>query len=227
MDAARHSKEQRKKETHVATHEKKCDETKQSLQQAQQKILYLETALSESQKKIEHEAKAWKVQLRQLEQQVKVSEHRVKAKEKLLERMQAKLQEQADKDELSKSRERTLFTKLQQRMPRKNSAVDAKHIELIHMYERQRNQMQEEIQSLQSQVQSLCRDVRDKENETWQSKQRTRVPYWNPDKENEAREEAETNENVYLLERFEQARRDQEKASLALRAREEAIQSKV
>ncbi|KDO23677.1 hypothetical protein SPRG_11125 [Saprolegnia parasitica CBS 223.65] len=207
LDATRNTKEQSKTESHVHLHEKKIADLTSSLAVAHADIKQLQRERDALKTKTDQDARTWKVQRAKLEQQVKVSEHRVKAKELLIDRMQHKIQSQMDKDELAKSRDKSLFQKFTQREPRKNSASDHQTIELIRMYETQRASMADEIASLQAQVRDLCADVRAKEN---------KAPVVG----------AGAPEHV-LLERFEVARREQERAASMLRQRESRIQDQI
>ncbi|ETV93992.1 hypothetical protein, variant 6 [Aphanomyces invadans] len=160
--------------------------------------------------KLESEQKAFKLQKSKLEQQLKISEHRVKAKEGLLERLQHKFQQVMDKEDVSKTRTREVFRTIQQRDPRKSSAADLKSLELIAMYETEREKMTAEIAQLRSQVQELCCDVRDKENVLLR----------------------QTGANGFtqrdaFVEKLEQARLEQEQSSRQLRHKEAIIQEKV
>ncbi|EQC30030.1 hypothetical protein SDRG_12310 [Saprolegnia diclina VS20] len=207
LDATRNSKEQSKTESHVHLHEKKIADLTSSLAVAHADIKQLQRERDTLKTKTDQDMRAWRVQRAKLEQQVKVSEHRVKAKELLIDRMQQKIQSQMDKDELAKSRDKTLFQKFTQREPRKTSASDHQTIELIRMYETQRASMADEITALQAQVRDLCADVRAKDNRT------PVVGAGAPENE--------------LLERFEVARREQERAAALLRQRESRIQDQI
>jgi len=112
----------------------------------------------------ETQSKKLKAACVRLQQQLKVSEHRVKAKEVLVERMQQKLQQQVDKEHLAKTRERQVFRQLQDRDPRRANARDNQSLETIRVFEAQREQLQEEIDLLKTQVASLNAELRDKEN---------------------------------------------------------------
>ncbi|ETV66416.1 hypothetical protein, variant [Aphanomyces astaci] len=140
-----------------------------------------------------------------------MSEHRVKAKEALVDRLQVKLQQVTDKDAAAKSRTRHVFRDIHMREPRRTSAADVKALELIAMYEHDRDKMAGEIRSLQSQVQELCCDVRDKENVLLRQSSNG-LP--------KNREDA-------FVERLEAARLEQEQSARKLRQQEALIQDKV
>lgn len=178
-----------------------------------------------------------------LQQQLKVSEHRVKAKEILVERMQQKLQQQVDKEDLNKSRGREAFRQLQQRDPRKANARDTKSLEFISAYETEREQLKEEIEQLKTQVSQLNAELRDQGNFLSRSATPLRAaPSWDDDhNENVANPELANSghgkrkglrssygsSDEMLLERLESARREQEQAALKLRSRENKMIQKV
>lgn len=170
-----------------------------------------------------------------------MSEHRVKAKEILVERMQQKLQQQVDKEDLNKSRGREAFRQLQQRDPRKANARDTKSLEFISMYETEREQLREEIEQLKTQVSRLNAELRDQGNFLSRSATSLRAaPSWDDDhNENIANPElahsgkrkglrsSYGSSDEMLLERLESARREQEQAALKLRSRENKMIQKV
>ena len=105
-----------------------------------------------------------------LNQQLNHSEHRVRAREKMIETLQDRLQGEVRKAALERERDRKVFAKVHGRSPRKGSIGDAKTGEIIAMYETQRRGMESELASLRRDVRSLTMEVRDKEN----AKQRAR-----------------------------------------------------
>ncbi|RHY15612.1 hypothetical protein DYB36_012004, partial [Aphanomyces astaci] len=169
------------------------------------------TQLERASAKADSDQKAYKLQKTKLEQQLKMSEHRVKAKEALVDRLQVKLQQVTDKDAAAKSRTRQVFRDIHMREPRRTSAADVKALELIAMYEHDRDKMEGEIRSLQSQVQELCCDVRDKENVLLRQSSNGLPKH---------REDA-------FVERLEAARLEQEQSARKLRQQEALIQDKV
>ncbi|RHY30024.1 hypothetical protein DYB32_004678 [Aphanomyces invadans] len=210
LDSDLHAKKHAKAETHLASHEKKITDVTEALERSQGEVQSLKTELLRATAKLESEQKAFKLQKSKLEQQLKISEHRVKAKEGLLERLQHKFQQVMDKEDVSKTRTREVFRTIQQRDPRKSSAADLKSLELIAMYETEREKMTAEIAQLRSQVQELCCDVRDKENVLLR----------------------QTGANGFtqrdaFVEKLEQARLEQEQSSRQLRHKEAIIQEKV
>ncbi|ETV93987.1 hypothetical protein, variant 1 [Aphanomyces invadans] len=210
LDSDLHAKKHAKAETHLASHEMKITDVTEALERSQGEVQSLKTELMRATAKLESEQKAFKLQKSKLEQQLKISEHRVKAKEGLLERLQHKFQQVMDKEDVSKTRTREVFRTIQQRDPRKSSAADLKSLELIAMYETEREKMTAEIAQLRSQVQELCCDVRDKENVLLR----------------------QTGANGFtqrdaFVEKLEQARLEQEQSSRQLRHKEAIIQEKV
>jgi hypothetical protein len=171
----------------------------------------------------------------QLKQQLKVSEHRVKAKEVVVERMQAKLQQQVDKEDLSKTRDRRAFRNLQDRDPRRSNPRDIQALEAIGAYEAQREQMQEEMEHLKSQVAALNSELRDKENfiaRQGGAALKAEPPVWDEGSDEggggrRLRHSSSVASDEVMLEQLEAARREQEVAAAKLRHREAVMVKKV
>ncbi|GMF22684.1 unnamed protein product [Phytophthora lilii] len=177
-----------------------------------------------------------------LQQQLKVSEHRVKAKEVIVDRMQAKLQQQVDKENMNKTRDRRAFRNLQDRDPRRANPRDIQALETIGAYEAQREQMQEEIEHLKTQVATLNSELRDKDNFIARQSNaalRNEPPIWDahsleeemePDPQSRFQrrhESASVASDEMMLEQLEAARREQEVAAAKLRHREAVMIKKV
>ncbi|KAF0702998.1 Aste57867_7718 [Aphanomyces stellatus] len=180
------------------------------LQRAQCEIDSLKVEIKNMSAKSDIDQKSFKIQKSKLEQQIKISEHRVKAKEILLDRLQQKFQQQVDKDECSKSKNKEIFRKIQQRDPKKANAADLKSMEIIGMYENERRKMHGEINLLRNQVQELCCEVRDKENMLARQHGDKKI----------------VNHDAFV-DRLEKARFEQETASRQLRQKESLIQEKI
>ncbi|GLD92597.1 hypothetical protein PINS_up001156 [Pythium insidiosum] len=148
MNSNRTSKVQNKAELDLQAIEKRNAELQSALSSARSDINRLQAQLNRERDDHERQLKASKGSVVKLQQQLKVSEHRVKAKEVLVERMQKKLQQQVDKETMSKARDRKVFKNLQQREPRKANPRDNQSLECISVYEAQKEQMQDEIQLL-------------------------------------------------------------------------------
>lgn len=152
-----------------------------------------------------------------LQQQLKVSEHRVKAKEVLVERMQLKLQQHVDRESLSKSRERQPS----------NGRKPSTHTSA------QREELEDEVATLKAHVAALNAELRDKENYIARravaaSTQRAMATY--DDSASSIGDRPSLSSSVsddMMLERLEAARREQEQAASALRRREAAMLKKV
>lgn len=166
----------------------------------------------------------------------------MKAKEVLVDRMQQKLQQQVDKENLNKTRDRQVFHRIQQRDVRKSNARDNQSLEYISIYEAQREHMQEEIDQLKSQVTALNAELRDKENyiarkaalnhgvATWEGDDESFGSPVNGSHRAGRRKHvpgASVSSDDMMLERLEAARREQEQAAATLRRREAAMIKKV
>ncbi|RLN70752.1 hypothetical protein BBJ28_00011577 [Nothophytophthora sp. Chile5] len=217
----RNSRVQSRREGELETSEKKNEETRRALETA-------------------------KADIQRLKQQLKVSEHRVKAKEVLVERMQAKLQQQVDKETMSKTRDRRAFRNLQQRDPRRANPRDSQSLETIGVYEAQREQMQEELEHLKTQVAALNSELRDKDNymaRRGEEARKAELPVWDDYADEGSLDRASGTQprsrrgryhkspsvgsDDMMLEQLEAARREQELAAAKLRHREAAMIKKV
>ena len=106
-----------------------------------------------------------------LHQQLNHSEHRVRARETMIETLQDRLQVEVRKAAQERERDRKVFAKVHGRSPRKGSPSDAKTGEIIAMYETQRRGMEVELASLRRDVRRLTMEVRDTENAKQRSRQ--------------------------------------------------------
>ncbi|RLN70998.1 hypothetical protein BBJ28_00002498 [Nothophytophthora sp. Chile5] len=239
----RNSRVQSRREGELETSEKKNEEVRRGLETAKAEIQRLKRKERESADLL---AKKLKNSCLQLQQQLKVSEHRVKAKEMLVERMQAKLQQQVDKESMSKTRDRRAFRNLQQRDPRRANPRDSQSLETIGVYEAQREQMQEELEHLKTQVAALNSELRDKDNyiaRRGAAAREAEPPVWDDyaDEDSPGRasgtqprsrrgryhKSPSVGSDDMMLEQLEAARREQELAAAKLRHREAAMIKKV
>uniref|UniRef100_K3WZZ1 Centrosomal protein of 70 kDa n=1 Tax=Globisporangium ultimum (strain ATCC 200006 / CBS 805.95 / DAOM BR144) TaxID=431595 RepID=K3WZZ1_GLOUD len=238
LESNRNSKEHSRAEGNLASVEKKNEDIQNALTAAKAEIVRLKAKMKQDQEDANEQAKKLKQSCLKLQQQLKVSEHRVKAKEVLVDRMQQKLQQQVDKENLSKSRDRQVFRQIQQRDVKKTNARDNQSLEYINVYEAQREQMQEEIDQLKSQVTALNAELRDKENyiarkaaaarkmsTTWDDEDNNRKVASPVYSSNKSRRNTPTSvaSDDMMLERLEVARREQEQAAAKLRRREAAM----
>jgi hypothetical protein len=99
-----------------------------------------------------------------IKQQLKQSEHRVKAKEQVISRLQERLQMEAKRHEMELKRSRDIFKKFRNRDARPSSAVDSKTLEIVRMYETQRDGLVRELSHLRREVKTLNLDIKDREN---------------------------------------------------------------
>jgi len=103
-------------------------------------------------------------QINQLQQKLQMSEHRVKAKEAVLERLQAKLESEASKNTKYKDKSRDLFKELNQRIPNPTSNNDQKLVGAIRSFEREREVMEQQVQSLKIQVEKQNSELQMRDN---------------------------------------------------------------
>ncbi|TMW66086.1 hypothetical protein Poli38472_003851 [Pythium oligandrum] len=236
IDSNRSSKAQTRTEDDLASNEKKQEDLRNALQSAQSEISRLQEQARREKEATDRQVKTLKSANLKLQQQLKVSEHRVKAKEVLVERMQKKLQQQVDKESLTKARDRKVFRNLQQRDPRKTNVKDNQSLECISIYETQKEQMEEEIEHLRNQVAALNSEVRDKENAlARRASVSSSSVHWATKSDHESIHSGNHKPSGFsasaigdeMLERLEAARREQEQAAAKLRQREKIMLKKI
>uniref|UniRef100_A0AAV1TRF6 Centrosomal protein of 70 kDa n=1 Tax=Peronospora matthiolae TaxID=2874970 RepID=A0AAV1TRF6_9STRA len=164
LSSQRNSRLRSRWERELQTMVKKNEVAQKALEKAQAEIQRLKTSQKKESESTELLSRKLKSSCLRLQQQLKVSEHRVKAKEVVVQKMQTKLQQQADRETLKKARDRHVFRDLQDRDPRRANPRDIQTLETIGVYEAQREQMQEEIDHLKLQVTALNSELRDKDN---------------------------------------------------------------
>ena len=184
------------------------DKTKQRLAQAEARILELREAREERQKLGGAEVGRLRKENAALAQKLAHSEHRVRAKEAVLSRLQEKLDAEIARDQSNRRRDRDLFQQLQQRGPRAGSKTDAKHLAVINVFEEQREALQKEVDFLRGEVRRLSTALRDKTNHIHR---KDRADAWRTPAAGE------------LLERLEAQRREHAEAAQGLARREQAM----
>ncbi|KAI9998448.1 hypothetical protein PInf_002835 [Phytophthora infestans] len=240
LASKRSSRVQSRREGELQSIEKKQEGTQKALEKAKAEIQRLKALQKKESESAELLSKRLKNSCLRLQQQLKVSEHRVKAKEVIVERMQAKLQQQVDKENMNKTRDRRAFRSLQDRDPRRANPRDVQALETIGVYEAQREQMQEEIEHLKSQVAALNSELRDKDNLIARQSSaalQSEPPVWEPYADDgrasgpHYRPRYAPGSSVasdeMMLEQLEAARREQEVAAAKLRHREAVMIKKV
>ncbi|KAG7377658.1 hypothetical protein PHYPSEUDO_011180 [Phytophthora pseudosyringae] len=241
LASKRNSRVRSRREGELQTVEKKNEDTQKALEKAKAEIQRLKALQKKESDSAELLSKKLKNSCLRLQQQLKVSEHRVKAKEVIVERMQAKLQQQVDKENMNKTRDRRAFRNLQDRDPRRANPRDIQALDTIGVYEAQREQMQEEIEHFKSQVAALNSELRDKDNSLARQGSaalQKEPPIWEQHSD-EGRGSGSQYRPRYhpgsssvasdemMLEQLETARREQEVAAAKLRHREAAMIKKV
>mmetsp|Transcript_82 Transcript_82/g.123 ORF Transcript_82/g.123 Transcript_82/m.123 type:complete len:887 (-) Transcript_82:43-2703(-) len=99
-----------------------------------------------------------------LQQKLSLSEHRVKAKEAVLERLQRKLEGEVKRQDTSKDRSRDLFEKIEHRSPRPSSQKDQKLMQTIQAFDEEREKMKEDAELLKAEIRRLNKLIQDKDN---------------------------------------------------------------
>ncbi|KAK1934580.1 hypothetical protein P3T76_011189 [Phytophthora citrophthora] len=237
LASKRSSRVQSRREGELQSVEKKSEDTQKALENAKAEIQRLKGLQKKENESAELVCKKLKNSCLRLQQQLKVSEHRVKAKEVIVERMQAKLQQQVDKENLNKTRDRRAFRNLQDRDPRRANPRDIQALEAIGVYEAQREQMQEEMEHLKGQVSALNSELRDKDNfiaRQGSASLKNEPPIWEQQSEQGSASGSRFRPGLssvasdeMMLEQLEAARREQEVAAAKLRHREAVMVKKV
>ncbi|KAL3663984.1 hypothetical protein V7S43_010872 [Phytophthora oleae] len=237
LASKRNSRVRSRREGELQSVEKKNEDMQKALKKAKAEIQRLKGLQKKESESAELLSKKLKNSCLRLQQQLKVSEHRVKAKEVIVERMQAKLQQQVDKEDLNKTRDRRAFRNLQDRDPRRANPRDIQALEAIGVYEAQREQMQEEMEHLKGQVSALNSELRDKDNfiaRQGSAALKNEPPVWEQHSEQGSASGSRFRSGLssvasdeMMLEQLEAARREQEVAAAKLRHREAVMVKKV
>jgi hypothetical protein len=120
--------------------------------------------LEEANENLRRETRQLRSTAGSLAQQLKHSENRVRAKESVAEKLTARLRGTADRERAARTHEKSLFKTMQRRDARPDSTADSRTVEIIHVYERQRQKMSDELSVMREEVQSLNDTLREKEN---------------------------------------------------------------
>eukprot|EP00736_Rhodelphis_marinus_P007835 Rmarinus@m.17442 len=116
-----------------------------------------ESALSASTKKLQKD-------LERARYKVSQWEHKHRAKERDIERLQKKLEAEVSSKESRREKDQFLFQRLFKRDAKASSVSDKRTLEVISMYEAQREQTQKELTTCRKQLQRANEELRDKEN---------------------------------------------------------------
>ena len=81
------------------------------------------------------------------------SEHRVKAKEVLIEKMQDKLKEEVMREKVIQKKDREMFENLMSREPRSGTAHDNKMMDIVHLFQQKLESTESELKYLRKEVQ--------------------------------------------------------------------------
>ena len=112
----------------------------------------------------ENAAKAAEHALSGLRHKVAAQSHQLKTREAEVQRLQEKLgKELGERDAAQKQREKQIFQDVHHRAARAHSAADSRGLELISVYEAQRQNMQREIDDLRAQSAKLADDLAERE----------------------------------------------------------------
>ena len=124
----------------------------------------VDSTLSAFKKKAATEIRKLKNEKESLNVKLLQEAQRVKAKESVIDKLTAKLDTTSQKEKANMEYSKTVFKGLQNRVPRAGSHSDAKALEVIGLYEANKEKMDEEMLALRSEVRSLNEALRQKEN---------------------------------------------------------------
>ncbi len=99
-----------------------------------------------------------------LHQKLTLSEHRVKAKESVCERLQEKLEQQVKRSDKQREKARSAFESIEKRSPRPRSGGDQEVLEVVRALQSQNEELENELDVLKSQNRQLNEALRDHEN---------------------------------------------------------------
>eukprot|EP00943_MAST-04B_sp_MAST-4B-sp1_P004845 g4845.t1 len=118
----------------IERHREKDEAAKRALAASEARLAEVEEDLKRLRKKDRKESANYSAEAMGLKQQLIQSEHRVKAKEQVIGRLQDRLEQEAKRHEREMQRSREIFKKFRGREPRPASAVDSKTLEVVKMY---------------------------------------------------------------------------------------------
>ena len=148
----------------IERHREKDEAAKRALGASEARLAEVEEELKRLQKKDRKETANYSMETMGLKQQLIQSEHRVKAKEQVIGRLQDRLEQEAKRHEREMKRSREIFKKFRGREARPSSAVDSKTLEVVKMYETQRDGMVRELEHLRREVRRLNVELKSREN---------------------------------------------------------------
>lgn len=123
-----------------------------------------DNTLSAFKKKAATEIRKLKSDKENLTIKLQQSSNRVKAKESVIDKLTSKLDSTSQKEKQNLEYSKTVFSSLQNRGPRLGSQSDTKALEVIGMYEANKEKMDDEMHALRSEVRELNEALRVKEN---------------------------------------------------------------
>ena len=95
---------------------------------------------------------------------VQQEKHRINAKDAIIQRLTDKAMLEEKKKTSTNVHRTEVFKQIQHRIPRKASPVDNQTLDVIGMYETQKEETEDELYSLRNEVQQLNESLREKEN---------------------------------------------------------------
>eukprot|EP00944_MAST-04C_sp_MAST-4C-sp1_P007442 g7442.t1 len=148
----------------IERHREKDEAARRALGASEARLAEVEEELKRLQRKDRKEAANYSIETTGLKQQLIQSEHRVKAKEQVIGRLQERLEQEAKRHEREMKRSRDIFKKFRGRDARPSSATDSKTLEVVRMYETQRDGMVRELEHLRREVRRLNVELKSREN---------------------------------------------------------------
>lgn len=208
---------------------KKMKSTEKALARCKNELRHVEEQLETQQQKSKSVAKQLEQDRLNLKQQLAVSERRVRAKERLVTKIQDRLEAQIQKEKRANERDRVRFHELHGRDCSSAKSSDSKTLEVIRMYEIQREDMTLELQHLKTELRKANAELSYQENRATDFCQ-VKSGHWTSSDTNDENIQKVPVQNVpvqnALLDRMEAARREQEDATEKLRVRESQIRQK-
>jgi hypothetical protein len=154
-----------KQRAQLTTVETQLRDSEKASRAAEMRIVELEELLNASQSQTREKMRQLQASNSSLKDKLSQSEHRVRAKEKVIERMQQRLQSEVNKESLTKERQQEMFKEYHRRDPRSASATDTKSMQLIQVYEAQLDTLRDENGFLKSELEELEASLKARENE--------------------------------------------------------------
>lgn len=148
-------------------------ENEQLKRQVQEKQ---DESISLKEKETEAKSKRLEVENANLQQKLRHVEHKVKAKESLVDKFKRKLAVEEERHHSRAAKSQEIFKGIEQRLPKQNSATDQKILQVIQHFQSEQSRLEQELEEQKRHVRSLAKTVVDSDNAQMSVMQKTEPP---------------------------------------------------